>query len=56
MAWTSVTASTVGWAMPTPIVDGADVDFQLRFHQTYPMLLRSDRPLLMQSSLSEGQP
>jgi hypothetical protein len=56
MAWTTQTASTVGWAMPAPIKDGNEVDFQLRFRQTYPMLLRSDRPLLMQSSLSEGQP
>jgi hypothetical protein len=57
MAWTSQTASLVGWAMPTPIVvEYPDVDFQLQFRTTYPMLLRSDRPLLMQSILSEGQP
>ena len=56
MTWVTQTASTVAWAMPTSIVTGNEVDFQLRFRNVYPMVMRDDRPLLMQSSLSEGQP
>lgn len=59
MTWISGASVTkMAWGQPSPQPPSVDngVDFDFRFHTTYPMLLSEDRPLLMLSSLSEGNP
>jgi len=66
--WSSTTASggfsrsasfgRVAWAQVSPQPAGTDngVDFELQAHESYPMLFSEERPLLIESSLSEGSP
>lgn len=56
--WGSVRPATKVWAMVSRQTASPDegVDFELRFHEAYPMLMTDTRPLRMTSTLSEGTP
>ena len=58
MTWSNMTQAPQVWAQVSPQaapVDGG-VDFELQFHENYPMIFSEDRSLLFQSSISEGAP
>ena len=58
MTWGELTPTIKNWAMvsrQTASPDGG-VDFELRLHEAYPMLMTDTRPLRMTSTLSEGTP
>ena len=50
--------SRVVWGAVAPQPAGTDngVDFEYQLRESYPMILSEDRPFLLVSSLSEGQP
>ena len=59
MTWSSNASVTqMAWGQPSPLPASADggIDFTYQVHQDYPMLVSADRPLLILSSLSEGNP
>ena len=58
MTWSNMTQAPQVWAQVSPQTAPADggVDFELRFHESYPMVFSEDRSLLFQSSISEGAP
>lgn len=49
IAWGSVTAQPAS-------IQSAGVDFELRFHESYPLYCVEDRPVICRSTLSEGVP
>ncbi len=50
--------SRVNWGQvqPQPAATDNGIDFEYQFRESYPMVLSEDRPFLLLSSLSEGQP
>ena len=56
--YSSGVVSRVVWRQVTPQPESSDggIDFEYQLRDTYPMLLSEDRPFLLLSSLSEGQP
>ena len=56
--WVAVAPTTRAWAMvsrQTASPDGG-VDFELRLHEAYPLLMADTQSLRMTSTLSEGRP
>ena len=58
MTWSRQTGATVAWAQvkPQSVSSDGGVDFELQFRDQGYDLFRVDRPLLFQSSISEGAP
>lgn len=58
MSWSAVTFTTRTWGMVSRQTAGEDggVDFEYRFHETYPWLWAETSPLRLTSTLSEGTP
>jgi hypothetical protein len=58
MTWGRQSFATIAWAQVKPIRPGSDggVDFELQVRREGPVLLAADRPLVLVSSFSEGQP
>ena len=52
----SVAQTVWGQAKARPESSDGGIDFEYQLRDTYPMLLSEDRPFLLLSSLSEGQP
>ena len=47
---------STNWALVAPQVTGPDVDFELQFRESYPMLFSEARALRFMSTMSEGNP
>lgn len=56
--YTDYSTAQPPWVLPSPQPEttAGGIDFELQFHDDYPMLFSADRPLLFQSSISQGNP
>lgn len=56
--YSSGAVSRIVWGQTAPQPEATDggIDFEYQLRGTYPMALSEDRPFLLLSSLSEGQP
>ena len=58
MAWSTQTYAQIAWRevepQPANTNNGTDFEFQLR--ESYPLILSTDRPFFLASSLSGGNP
>jgi hypothetical protein len=56
--WAKVAPAASPWATVSAQPESADggIDFEMRFRERPTWYFRSDRPVLFQSSLSEGSP